>query len=123
MNLIEQFGYDAVKGAAQNYRNSGDNVSAEKFEQALLEYRRKHNIFEVRDKVVLLNWDNNNRLLTIKRVYEHKLYSDGDYCYSTFLYYVKEWSHDHAFSKRDIRHATNAEIKAGKRLEILRERT
>ena len=27
--------------------------------------------YEVGDKVVLLNWDNNNRLLTIKKVYEH----------------------------------------------------
>ena len=74
--------------------------------------------YEVGDKVVLLNWDNNNRLLTIKRVYEHKLFeSNGEYSYSTFIYLVEEWGWEHWFSKRDIRHATPKEITQGHRDE------
>lgn len=74
--------------------------------------------YEVGDKVVLLNWDNNNRLLTIKRVYEHKIFeSNGEYLYSTFIYLVEEWGWEYWFSKRDIRHATPKEIAQGYRDE------
>ncbi|MDC4837386.1 hypothetical protein OHV81_03130 [Acinetobacter baumannii] len=52
MSLIDNFGYDAVKGAGINYRNSGDPVTAEKFEIACLEYRRNHNIYEKGDWVI-----------------------------------------------------------------------
>ena len=52
MNLIDQFGYDAVKGAGTNYRNSGDPVTAEKFEIACLEHRKNHNIYEKGDRVI-----------------------------------------------------------------------
>ena len=47
--------------------------------KALLEYRSQHNIFEVGDKVVLLNWDNNSKIYSIRNVYEHKLYAGGQY--------------------------------------------
>lgn len=117
MNLIEQCGgYEETKEYLKKNSHFIDFEGLERFYDELLEYRREQNIFEVGDKVVLLNWDNNSRLLTIKRVYEHKLYKCGEYCYSTFIYYVKEWCHDHAFSKRDIRYATPQEIKAGRRL-------
>ena len=56
MNLIEELGgYDSLKNAALNYRNSGDVVTARKFEKECLEYRRANNIFEVNDQVVLIN--------------------------------------------------------------------
>lgn len=116
MNLVELKGYNHTKDHLDKNRSSMLEESVISLESQLLQYRREHNIFEVGDKVVLLNWDNNNRLLTIKRIYEHELYKNDEYLYSTFIYYVKEWSHDHAFSKRDIRHATDAEIEAGKRL-------
>ena len=56
MNLIENLGgYDSAKNAALNYRNSGDVVTARKFEKECLEYRRANKIFEVNDQVVLIN--------------------------------------------------------------------
>lgn len=56
MDLIEKLGgYDSVKNAALNYRNSGDVVTARKFEKECLKYRRANNIFEVNDQVVLIN--------------------------------------------------------------------
>ena len=56
MNLIEELGgYDSLKNAALNYRNSGDVVTARKFEKECLEYRRANKIFEVNDQVVLIN--------------------------------------------------------------------
>ena len=56
MNLIEELGgYDSLKNAALNYRNSCDVVTARKFEKECLEYRRANNIFEVNDQVVLIN--------------------------------------------------------------------
>lgn len=97
MGLIEQFGYEAVKGAAQNYRNSGDNVTVEKFEQAMLEYRRQHNIFEEGDYYVYLHdWDCDLDIVC--------------------KFNVSEWS-DHLWNITNmIRHATIEEIKARRRL-------
>ena len=121
MGLLKQFGsYEKTKEwlkwaeSVDWHGYSVDDLDLLRIQ--LLQYRRENNIFEVGDKVVLLKWDKNSRLLTIKRVYEHKLYNGDEYSYSTFVYYVYEWSHDRAFSKRDFRHATPEEIEAGKRL-------
>ena len=67
----------------------------------LLEYRREHNIFEVGDKVVHHKFSN----IKIYEVCE----ISGDLL--TVFYDRKT----HSF-KTDIRHATDAEIKAGRRL-------
>ena len=85
-------------------------------EAVLLAYRRQHNIFEVGDKVVLLNWDNNSKIYSINTVYEHKLYNGSEYSYSTFIYLLAGWSFEMWFNNRKIRHASDEEIKAGRRL-------
>ena len=105
MNLIEQLGgYDEAKKILEEVK-SRDHIYAQKFEkpaleQALLEYRRQHNIFEVGDKVVVKDhpfWPEDYVILTVEQEHIGK-------------WYMSAW-----------RHATDAEIKAGKRLEVKSE--
>lgn len=118
MNLIEQFGgYEAAKAGSEARHRSG--IAPCELDRQLLEYRRQHKIFEVGDKVVLCNWDNNSNLYKISRVYEHKFHNGDGYVKSSFVYNLKEFPFDHWFNKQDIRHATNEEIAAGKRLEVV----
>lgn len=72
--------------------------------KALLKYRRKHNIYEVGDKVVLISMSDNE-------VFEYIEYSKG----LDLHFFESEHNYGHA-KLSDIRHATDAEIKAGKRL-------
>lgn len=68
--------------------------------KANLEYRRQHNIFEVGDKVVVKDhpfWPEDYVILTVEQEHIGK-------------WYMSAW-----------RHATDAEIKAGKRLEVKSE--
>ena len=71
--------------------------------KANLEYRRQHNIFEVGDNVIHHKFNN-------MKIYEVCEIS-GD------LLTVFNDRKTHSF-KTDVRHATDAEIKAGKRLEM-----
>ena len=80
----------------------------------MLEYRRQHNIYEVEDKVVIESYRNTyiscgrpsqysiGDLMVIHNL-DGNVISDNDY---NFIDY------------RDVRHATDAEIEAGKRLEV-----
>ena len=118
MNLIEQFGYEAVKSELKNKKWRKDNLhgSAEftwhmeqhiqLLEAALLQHRRQHNIFEVGDKVVSRCADKEIRIFTYQETIGRnilvKCKKGKGYCYP------KKW-----FS-----HANDAEIKAGKRLEV-----
>ena len=80
----------------------------------MLEYRRQHNIYEVGDKVVIESYRNTyiscgrpsqysiGDLMVIHNL-DGNVISDNDY---NFIDY------------RDVRHATDAEIEAGKRLEV-----
>ena len=105
MNIFEKYGsYEAVKQAAINYENSGDRVTAAGLELQCLEYRRQHNIFEVGD-LITVAWDK-SQLFVIKSIpvdglIAAKDMSGKDVGNATFS---------------QIRHATDAEIKAGKRL-------
>ncbi len=95
MNLIEQLGgYEAAKnflGSVSNNKSPREILTRE-----LSAYRRQHNIFEVGDKVAWINSiaPNDPRLFEI----EENLGEKPD-----------TWS---------LRHATDEEIKAGKRLEV-----
>ena len=120
MNLIEQLGgYERAKAFlnAASYtmdelimmRRSG--VRPQHVEKALIEYRRQHNIFEVGDAVIR-KW--NGRL--------YYLIVDIDNDGQEFLIH-----HDKGAKFKDCRifdnicnfkHATDEEIKAGKRLEV-----
>ena len=65
-------------------------------EKAALENRRQHNIFEVGDKVVLLHTNYRSDVLALTKSFK-EIYDEKGIVY---------------------RHATDEEIKAGKRLEV-----
>lgn len=108
MNLIEQLGgYECAKaeyndpmyedGELYTIKATGARFFKHNLTDELLEYRRQHNIFEVGDYYVYLyEWD-----------------SDLDI---VCKFNPSEWG-DHLWNiKNMIRHATDAEIKAGRRL-------
>ena len=101
MNLIERLGgYEAAKAEGEKW-GFDDFLNNQ-----LLEYRRQHNIFEVGDKVVSRCADKEIRIFTYQETIGRnilvKCKKGKGYCYP------KKW-----FS-----HANDAEIKAGKRLEV-----
>ncbi len=115
MNLIEQLGgYERAKDGLHRLKlekkdllTCGDLVVVEsEIDAALIEYRRQHNIFEVGDKVVSRCADKEIRIFTYQETIGRnilvKCKKGKGYCYP------KKW-----FS-----HANDAEIKAGKRLEV-----
>ena len=111
IKILNDEGYQNHKEALETYSNMPDNITVVRptnerlraIEVAILEYRRQHNIFEVGDKVVHHKFSN-------MKIYEVCEIS-GDLL--TVFYDRKT----HSF-KTDVRHATDAEIKAGKRLEV-----
>ena len=102
--VIADFGgYEAAKKVSES-ESAGflHNVAALK--QRLLEYRREHNIFEVGDKVVsTLDGDEDwkNAVCEILAFHKKMAITTGFSC---------------AIHHYDYRHATDAEIKAGRRL-------
>ena len=99
MNLIDELGgYERAKHEFEMIKEMQPIYPGEieTNDRLLLEYRRQHNIFEVGDKVVWINSiaPNDTRLFEI----EESLGEKPD-----------AWS---------LRHATDEEIKAGKRLEV-----
>ena len=109
MNLIEQLG--GYKRAKHEFEMIKEMKSIypgeiETNDRLLLEYRRQHNIFEVGDKVVSRCADKEIRIFTYQETIGRnilvKCKKGKGYCYP------KKW-----FS-----HANDAEIKAGKRLEV-----
>ena len=112
MNLIEQLG--GYEKAKVEFNNTSSDQWGYKFslQMALLEYRRQHNIFEVGDRVVIESYRNTyiscgrpsqysiGDLMVIHNL-DGNVISDDDY---NFIDY------------RDVRHATDAEIKAGHRI-------
>lgn len=76
-------------------------------EKAALEYRRQHNIFKVGDKVVLKRPDQ------FSEIYTYDAYSEK----MDLHFFESESDYGHVALDR-VRHATDEEIKAGKRLEV-----
>ncbi len=117
MNLIEQLGgYEKAKAFlnAASYtidelimmQRSG--LRPQHVEKALLEYRRANSIFEVGDKVV--HFFESDEIFEIKSI-------KGDY-------FIIEGNRNTLIGisflfDKTCRHATDAEIKAGKRLEVV----
>ena len=112
MNLIEQLGgYENAKIRLQrdNVLNDEDYKYGQK---VLLDYRRQHNIFEIGDKVVFKDGSHaldrcdlgSGEVLVIK---------DIDF----YDYLIFECS-PHGHGQKWFKHATDEEIKAGKRLEV-----
>ena len=110
MNLIEQLGgYEYLNGFYKRAVAHGFTLT--EIKEELLKYRRQHNIFEVGDAVIR-KW--NGRL--------YYLIVDIDNDGQEFLIH-----HDKGAKFKDCRifdnicnfkHATDEEIKAGKRLEV-----
>ena len=96
MNLIEQLGgYEHLNGFYK--RAVAHGFALTEIKEELLKYRRQHNIFEVGDKVVVKAepfWPEDYLIQTVGQEHIGK-------------WYMSAW-----------RHATDEEIKAGKRLEV-----
>ena len=113
MNLIEQLGgYEHLNGFYK--RSVAHGFALTEIKEELLKYRRQHNIFEVGDKVVIESY--RNTYISCGRPSQ---YSIGD----LMLIHIMDGNviedDDYNFiDYRDVRHATDEEIKAGKRLEI-----
>ena len=121
MNLIEKCGsYDAAKAKQQEL----SKIAADpqlllvgkiikeigEIEIALLEYRRQHNIFEVGDKVII-----------VQKVWGEDPWDDLCYVFNAKTHHIVGVGIDISVgfgSSQAYRHATDAEIKAGKRLEV-----
>ena len=102
MNLIEQLGgYEHLNGFYKRAVAHGFTLT--EIKDALLQYRRQHNIFEVGDLVVSKNGC--------------ELVSEITYLQGG-LAKIKNEKFDHVYSLQDFRHAEPEEIKAGKRLEV-----
>ena len=123
MNLIEQLGgYERAKDGLHRLKlekkdllTCGDLVVVEsEIDAALIEYRRQHNIFEVGDKVVYKPSMVQGVIFTVIG------FDDFGWMKTEAFFegfdHPKRFSEDPPFS--DVRHATDAEIKAGKRLEV-----
>ena len=118
MNLIEQLGgYERAKEKMDNIVCTLDNSELlgggdareglyerlESIDKALLEYRRQHNIFEVLDWIMY-----EGKLYEIKYIYHPEKARITDGLQGRTIYDFPN----------GIRHATDEEIKAGKRLEV-----
>lgn len=104
--VINDFGgYEKCKDILSQ-PNIGFIMNAQVMRRHMLEYRHQHNIFEVGDKVVSRCADKEIRIFTYQETIGRnilvKCKKGKGYCYP------KKW-----FS-----HANDAEIKAGKRLEV-----
>lgn len=112
MNLIEKLGgYERAK-IIQGSREMGGLPADLDLEDALLEYRRQHNIFEAGDLVVC---DSFNDVIGVVGLYEDRLVID------TGIKTTPDSKNTMAMTLPVdmFRHATDAEIEAGKRLEVV----
>lgn len=118
MNLIEQLGgYDRAKKLVDDCKRYGRSdvkvpvnsgfihIVADFLELDLLEYRRQHNIFEIDDYII---HDGELRVFAMWS-------SAVEGCAYIGYAYAEDGEMAH---KDEFRHATDEEIKAGKRLEV-----
>lgn len=115
MNLIEQLGgYEKAKAFLNATSFTIDELimmqrsglRTQHVEKALLEYRRQHNIFEVGDKVVFVS--EKMDFLDDDQIHSISVITENNLPKVCGLY----------VSFEVIKHATDEEIKAGKRLEV-----
>lgn len=125
MNLIEQLGgYEKAKAFINATSYTVDELlmmqrsglRSKHVEEALLQYRRKHNIFEVGDLVVCL-FGQDSTFLTKDEIYTVK-----EVCYGGTHVTLKLQENydggDSSYSVNRFNHATDEEIEANKRLEV-----
>lgn len=108
MNLIERLaGYGECERlravpAASSFRIRGIEFTREELERAMLEHRRQHNIFEESDKIVFIDDFMHGELMTVAWTRKGEVWMDEGAKRCTDL--------------SMIRHATDEEIAAGRRL-------
>ena len=113
MNLIEQLGgYERAKHEFEMIKEMKPIYPGEieTNDRLLLEYRRQHNIFEVGDKVII-----------VQKVWGEDPWDDLCYVFNAKTHHIVGVGIDISVgfgSSQAYRHATDAEIKAGKRLEV-----
>ena len=108
MNLIEQLGgYEHLNGFYKRAVAHGFTLT--EIKEELLKYRRQHNIFEVGDKVVFTDILN-SCVVTFES-------TETDPMQIVWLTYP-DGTAGYVFHLNKIKHATDEEIKAGKRLEV-----
>lgn len=110
MNLIEQLGgYERAKHEFEMIKEMKPIYPGEieTNDRLLLEYRRQHNIFERNDYVVNKDIKYSDELNIVSASNDKALWFFGK-IYGGFV-------------KSQFRHANDAEIKAGKRLEVKSE--
>lgn len=107
MNLIEQLGgYEKVNKAVKKIDIRSDRYK--RLKAALLEYRRKHNIFEPDDYIIHDG--------------ELKVFAMWSSAVKGCAYIGYAYAENGEMAHKDeFRHATGEEIKAGKRLEVKSE--
>ena len=105
MNLIEKLG--GYEKAKQKYSERPFDLAWADIGQALLEYRRQHNIFEIDDYVV------NEHPDTIEAVFQVENLTPKLKKPKTLR--CGRWG-NYPVGCNSVRHATDAEIKAGRRL-------
>lgn len=109
MNLIEQLGgYERAKHEFEMIKEMKPIYPGEieTNNRLLLEYRRQHNIFEENDKIVFVDNFMHGELMTVAWTRKGEVWMDEGAKRCTDL--------------TMIRHATDEEIKAGKRLEVMK---
>ena len=107
MNLIEQLGgYERAKHEFEMIKEMKPihPGEIETNDRLLLEYRRQHNIFEEGDKTVFVDDFMHDELMVVAWTRKGEVWMDEGAKRCTDL--------------SMIRHATDEEIKAGKRLEV-----
>jgi len=91
-------GYEKAK---QKYSERPFDLAWADIGQALLEYRREHNIFEVGDKVVSIDKYSNDMIFTVAELTSKNVFTSMEFGEIAYSF---------------VRHAKAEEIKAGRRL-------
>lgn len=120
MNLIEQLGgYERAKHEFEMIKEMKPIYPGEieTNDRLLLEYRRQHNIFEVEDRVVLLK----NQHMWHKMESIYTVTSTDIYDGITIGVAIEYKNTSYGNEIGNIRHATDEEIAADKRLEVKSE--
>lgn len=101
MDLIEELGgYENAKKFANG--ECADGFDVQGLRDDLLDYRRKHNIFEEGDKIVFVDDFMHGEVMTVAWTRESEVWMDGGAKRCT--------------DPSMIKHASDAEIKANRRL-------
>ena len=118
MNLIEQLGgYEKAKCELELKEQDSilqccASVTANMISSAMLEYRRQHNIYEVGEKVVC-KYEHTHLFGDV--VLEIAYFRDDLKGLGDFV----RFTNGNDFKLDALRHATDAEIKAGRRLPVI----